>query len=102
MYCIQQDCAIYSAERPKQDISSQVTHNRRHFPSAFCGPVGVKIVDPDMFLVGTLGLTGQKGWNLIEAMAFDTLNPPLTPDQVAQSLGKSVPRFVQVARDGCG
>ena len=53
-----------------------VTHNRRHFPSALCWPVGVKIIDPDMFLVGTLGLTGQKGWNLIEAMAFDTLNPP--------------------------
>lgn len=75
-----------------------VTHNLRHFPAAACDPHGVRPMHPDEFLQILLAKAPNLVVKALTSQAEALRKPPMTLEQVLDSLATQVPQFVERVR----
>ena len=75
-----------------------VTNNIRHFALERLAETGVLVQTADEFLIHQWWLDSDAVAEALTEMAETTSRPPLTHEQVLESLGKSAPGFVALAR----
>lgn len=66
-----------------------VTANAADFPAAVLGPLGLEAAHPDAFLLNQLDLSPPTVLQVIREQASHTRRPPLTPQDVALTLGRA-------------
>lgn len=75
-----------------------VTSNVRHFPVGACDPFGIEVQTPDEFLVHLFHLDPEATVDVLEEQASDKQRPPMTPDELLDSLDRSAPELVAEVR----
>jgi len=71
-----------------------VTANLTDFPAAALGPLGLQAIHPDDFLLDQLDLSPPTIVQVIREQAQHTRRPPLTPADLATTLGRAgAPQF---------
>jgi predicted nucleic acid-binding protein len=76
-----------------------VTNNARHFAPGRLAESGLLVQTADEFLVHQWWLDPPGVDEVLAEMADATRRPPLTVEQVLDSLGRSAPEFVALVRD---
>ena len=76
-----------------------VTNNTRHFAPDRLAESGLLVQTADEFLVHQWWLDPQGVDEVLAEMADATRRPPLTVEQVLDSLARSAPEFVALVRD---
>jgi PIN domain-containing protein len=66
-----------------------VTANLADFPASTLGPLGLRVVHPDDFLLDQLDLSPPTILQVIHEQAARTRKPPLTPRDLATLLGRA-------------
>lgn len=91
---------LAAAVRSRADVI--VTLNIKDFDAEACEPYRVEASTPDEFVCQLVD--GDLNWAVavVDAMAADTANPPLTREQVLESLSATVPAFVAMVREHLG
>jgi predicted nucleic acid-binding protein len=81
--------------------SQIVTANLSDFPPAACDPYDIRVVHPDDFLLTVWRDEPDLMIEVIKEQAAGTRKPPLTSDQVLDSLARTgAPRFASAIRGG--
>jgi predicted nucleic acid-binding protein len=75
-----------------------VTFNLRHFPADRLAPLGVEAQSPDEFLRHLLDLAPDVMVDLLRDQAAALISPPLTVDDILDTLARHVPEFVDLVR----
>jgi hypothetical protein len=75
-----------------------VTWNVAHFPAAATAPYQINVQTPDAFLCDLWDRSSDEVANVLKEQAAHLVNPPMTPLQVVDTLGRSLPRFAEIVR----
>jgi predicted nucleic acid-binding protein len=75
-----------------------VTANLADFPTEACEPFGIEAIHPDDFLLGLFELDPDAVVAAIAGQAADLSNPPMTMEEVLDTLSRVVPNFVAAVR----
>lgn len=75
-----------------------MTTNLRDFADEACAPLNVSATHPDEFLLVLWAKRPEAVRAELRAQAADLTDPPLTFDQLLDSLSTTVPRFVDRVR----
>lgn len=75
-----------------------VTSNVRHFPASVCDPFGIEVQTPDEFLVHLFHLDPEGAVEVLEGQAADKQRPPMTLDDLLETLDRSVSELVAEVR----
>jgi predicted nucleic acid-binding protein len=75
-----------------------VTFNLRDFPDAACEPLGVETLHPDEFLMNLHDLDPVAVRAVVDLQAAELTTPPMTVDEVLDTLETVVPSFANAVR----
>jgi predicted nucleic acid-binding protein len=75
-----------------------VTNNLSDFPASALDPYDIDVQHPDAFLCNQWELDEESMAAVIENWPRDFLNPPLTLEQLLQTLEKHTPQFCEIVR----
>lgn len=75
-----------------------VTINLKHFPESALTPHALTAQHPDLFLGLLYGQYDNELMRIVVEQAAALKNPPLTPNQVLDTLAQHIPSFVERVR----
>jgi predicted nucleic acid-binding protein len=75
-----------------------VTNNLADFPAERLNALGLRVLTPDMYLCELIGLARYEVIATVERLAAEKRNPPMTPVDLLERIGKIAPVFADRAR----